>query len=76
MGTGDKNLPANEEDIGLIPGPGRFQRPRSNQAQEPQLLSLCAAITKAGVLPLLKPVHPGWCTAPTEACPSRARALQ
>ena len=30
VGTGDKNLPASEEDTGLIPGPGRFHRPRSN----------------------------------------------
>ena len=40
---GVKNLPANEEDTGLIPGPGRFHIPYSNQACEP---------------PLLKPTHP------------------
>ena len=25
-----KNLPANAEDMGLIPGPGRFQMPQSD----------------------------------------------
>ena len=34
----DKNLPANAEDMGLIPGPGRFYMLRSNQAHVPQLL--------------------------------------
>ena len=29
-GTMDKNTPANAGDMGLIPGPGRFHRLRSN----------------------------------------------
>ena len=37
-----KNLPANAGDTGLIPGPGRSHVPWSNQAQVPQLLSLCS----------------------------------
>ena len=37
-GTVDKNLPANAGDTGLIPGPGRFLMPQSNQAQALQVL--------------------------------------
>ena len=33
------SLPANAGDMGLIPGPGGFHTPWSNQAAEPQLLS-------------------------------------
>ena len=29
-GTVDRNPPANAEDMGLIPDPGRFHKPRSN----------------------------------------------
>ena len=39
MVQGLKNLPANAEDTGSIPDPGRCQRPWSNEAREPQLLS-------------------------------------
>ena len=46
-GTVDKNLPANAGDTGLTPGLGRFRLRRSNKAQEPQLLSLCAAAAEA-----------------------------
>ena len=42
----DKNLPANAGDMGSSPGPGRSHMPRSNEACEPQLLSLCS---RAGV---------------------------
>ena len=35
-----KNPPANAEDMGLSPGPGRAHMPRSNYARAPQLLSL------------------------------------
>ena len=38
VGTVVKNLPANAGDMGLSPGPGRSQMPRSNWACEPQLL--------------------------------------
>ena len=37
-----KNLPANAEDLGLIPGLERFHMLRSYKAPEPQLLSLCS----------------------------------
>ena len=37
-----KNLPANVGDMSLIPGPGISHMPQGNQAQAPQLLSLCA----------------------------------
>ena len=37
-----KNLPANGEDVGWIPGLGRFHLPKSNEACVPQLLkSMC-----------------------------------
>ena len=39
FGTMDKNPPAGAGDKGLIPGPGRFHMPQSNQAGVPQLLS-------------------------------------
>ena len=35
----DKNLLANAEDTGLIPGLGRFHIPQSKSAYVPQLLS-------------------------------------
>ena len=35
-----ENLPANAGDMGSIPGLGRSHMPRSNEAREPQLLSL------------------------------------
>ena len=35
---GLKNLPANSEDTGSIPEPGRCQWPWSNEAHEPPLL--------------------------------------
>ena len=56
-----KNPPANEEDMGSIPGLGRSHMPRSYQAHVPQLLSLCPG---AHTPQLLMP-----------KCP-RARALQ
>ena len=37
-GTVDKNLSTNEEDIGSIPGPGRFHMPWGSSAHAPQLL--------------------------------------
>ena len=50
-----KNLPANAGLMGLIPGPGRSQMPRGNDAHAPQLLSLCS---RARGPQLLKPTHP------------------
>ena len=43
-GTVDRNPPANEGDRGSIPGLGRSHMPRSNEACEPQLLSLCSQL--------------------------------
>ena len=37
-----KNLPANVGDKGLIPDPGSFHMPWSNQAHVAQLLILCS----------------------------------
>ena len=37
-----KKQPANAEDMSSIPGPGRSHLPWSNEAHEPQLLSLCS----------------------------------
>ena len=45
----DKNLPASAGDTGLLPAPGRFRIPWSNEAPAPQLLSSRAATTQAGV---------------------------
>ena len=42
-----KNPPPNAGDTGSIPGLGRSHMPQSNQARAPQLLSPCAATTKA-----------------------------
>ena len=33
------SLPANAEDTGSIPGPGKSHMPQSNKAHEPQLLT-------------------------------------
>jgi len=52
-GAVDKNPPASVEETGSIPGPGRFHnaveqlKPVCPRALELQLLSLCAATTKA-----------------------------
>ena len=57
-----KNPPANAEDIGLIPGLGRSQVPRSNKALKPQLLRLCSRAWQLQLLnpraTLMKPVCP------------------
>ena len=50
-----ENLPANAEDTGSSPGPGRSHMPRSNWAREPQLLSLrvwslCSATREAAIV--------------------------
>ena len=45
-GPGDKNPPANAEDTGWIPDPGRFHMPRSNYTRAPQL-SLSSATREA-----------------------------
>ena len=47
----DRNLKsaANAEDMGLIPGPGRFHVPKGNKAHVPQLLSPRASTTEAYV---------------------------
>ena len=50
-----RNPPANAGDTGSCPGPGRFHRPRSNRAREPQLLSLrvwnpCSAMGEAAIV--------------------------
>ena len=36
-GTADGNLPANAEDTGSIPNPGRSYMPQGNKAHVPQL---------------------------------------
>ena len=50
-----ENLPANAEDTGSSPGLGRSHMPQSNQAREPQLLSLrvwslCSATREAVIV--------------------------
>ena len=55
-----KNLPANAEDMRLIPGLGRYRMPLSNYASEPQLLSLCS---RAQEPRLPKPSCPEPCSA-------------
>ena len=50
-----ENLPAKAGDTGLSPGLGRSHMPRSNQAREPQLLSLrvwslCSATREAAIV--------------------------
>ena len=50
-----RNLPANAGDTGLCTGPGRSHMPRSDQAREPQLLSLrvwslCSATGEAATV--------------------------
>ena len=63
-----KNLPANAEDTGTSPGPGRSHMPQSNETRAPQLLSLHS---RAREPQLLSP-H----ATTTEARTPRARALQ
>ena len=55
-----KNLPAKAEDVGSIPGLGRYYMPQSKEAHVPQLLSLCSG---ARGPQLWSP-----CAAATEAC--------
>ena len=50
-----KNPPANAGDTGLVPGPGRSHIVQSNEAHEPQLLSLCS---RAWGLQFLKAAYP------------------
>ena len=50
-----KDPPANAGDTSSIPDPGRSHLPRSNEAHEPQLLSLCSRARKPQ---LQKPVRP------------------
>ena len=45
-----KNLPANAEDMGLIPDLGRSHMLQSNQARAPQLLSLCSRAWESQLL--------------------------
>ena len=50
-----ENLPANAGDMGSSPGLGRSHMPRSNQAREPQLLSLriwslCSTAREAAIM--------------------------
>ena len=50
-----ENLPANAGDTGSSPGLGRSHMPRSNNAREPQLLSLrvwslCSATREAAIM--------------------------
>ena len=56
-----ENLPANAGDTGLSLGLGRSHMPRSNQAREPQLLSLrvwslCSATREAAIVRGLRTV--------------------
>ena len=50
-----ENLPANAGDTGSSPGLGRSHMPQSNEAREPQLLSLrvwslCSATREAAIV--------------------------
>ena len=50
-----ENLPANAGDAGSSPGLGRSHMPRSNEAREPQLLSLrvwslCSTAREAAIM--------------------------
>ena len=45
-----KNPPANAGDVGSTPGAGRSHMAQSNQAQEPQVLSLCSRAQELGLL--------------------------
>ena len=50
-----ENLPANAGDMGSSPGLGRSHMPQSNEAREPQLLSLhvwslCSATREAAIV--------------------------
>ena len=47
-----KNFPANAGDMGSIPGLGRSQKPWSNKAHVPQLLSLRSRTQKPQLLSL------------------------
>ncbi|KAJ8781362.1 hypothetical protein J1605_011346 [Eschrichtius robustus] len=49
-GTVVKNPPANTEDTGSSPDPGRFHMPRSNKTHAPQLLSLRSGVCKPQLL--------------------------
>ena len=64
-----ENPPANAGDTGLSPGPGRSLMPRSNEAHEPQLLSLHSRAHKPQLLSpgatTTEPVHHNyWARAP------------
>ena len=61
-GTGDRDLPANAGDMGLIPGLGRFQMPQSNKATAPQLLSLCSRAQEPQLLCLCATTTDAHCT--------------
>ena len=50
-----KNSAANAGDTSSIPGPGRSHLPQSNEACEPELLSLCSGAREQQ---LLKPARP------------------
>ena len=63
-----KNPPANAEDTGSSPGPGRSHMPQSNYARAAQLLRQGSRARKSQLLSL----H----AATTEACAPRARAPQ
>ena len=61
-----KNPSANAENIDSTPSPGRSHMPRSIQAHEPQLLSPCAATSKASCLvPTLRIKRSHRCEKPT-----------
>ena len=63
-----RNPPASTGDTGSSPGPGRSHMPRSNEAHEPQLLSLNSRARE----PQLLSLH----ATTTEAHTPRARAPQ
>ena len=63
-----KNPPANAEDTGSIPGPGRSHTLRSNEACAPQLLSLRSRTYEPQLLSLRATT--------TETCAPTAHALQ
>ena len=47
-----KNLPANAEDTGLVPGLGRSHMPLGIKACAPQLLSPCSRVHERQLLKL------------------------
>ena len=54
-----KNLPANAEDTGSIPGPRRSHMLQGNRARAPQILNPCSATREATTMRRLHPNKEG-----------------